>query len=268
MDSPRLGFRRAAATSWALVGVGVAGVAGASALAYTDTVKPAVADVPAEAAIPAPEDLSRRPPRTSPPAPVVTAPDVVPTADRPIPAIASPPAPEYTAQTPVEQAPVPTQTPVTEYTPQYTPDQTVEQSPPVTHQAPATQAQAPPDDQAAQSHPDDGDGAELLPARHECPTARDRRPRAGHRHQRGHCDNALAALEYGHADRRHRSRFAARRPPGGRRRTRRHRDCRVAISARLRDQCPRNISRPADRGQRDAGRAARRRADGGPPDRR
>ncbi|MCW2686089.1 MAG: hypothetical protein JWR37_979 [Mycobacterium sp.] len=39
MDSPSAGFRRAAAASWALVGIGIAGVAGASALAYADTVK-------------------------------------------------------------------------------------------------------------------------------------------------------------------------------------------------------------------------------------
>ena len=143
MDSPRPGFRRAAVTSWALVGVGIAGVAGASALAYADTVKPAVADVGADAAIPAPEELvpvPRREPSTGtgrrddgrgPPPP-------------PIPATTAPPAPEYTPQTTVEQPPVATYTPVPEYTPQYTPEPTVEQAPPVTHQAPATQAQAPP----------------------------------------------------------------------------------------------------------------------------
>ena len=66
MDSPRPGFRRAAVTSWALVGVGIAGVAGASALAYADTVKPAAADVGADAALPAPEELCPLlPPRTS-----------------------------------------------------------------------------------------------------------------------------------------------------------------------------------------------------------
>ena len=43
MDSPRSGFRRAAIASWALAGIGVAGVAGASALAYTETLKPAAA---------------------------------------------------------------------------------------------------------------------------------------------------------------------------------------------------------------------------------
>ena len=143
MDSPRPGFRRAAVTSWALVGVGIAGVAGASALAYTDTVKPAAADVGADAAIPAPEELVPSPAENLPPAP-----DVVTTTEGPppppIPATTAPPAPEYTPQTTVEQPPVATYTPVPEYTPRYTPEPTVEQAPPVTHQAPATQAQAPP----------------------------------------------------------------------------------------------------------------------------
>ena len=143
MDSPRLGFRRAAVTSWALVGVGITGVAGASFLAYTDTVKPAVADVGADAAIPAPEELVPSPAENLPPAP-----DVVTTTEGPppppIPATTPPPAAEYTPQTTVEQPPVPTSTRVPEYTPQYTPEPTVAQAPPVTHQAPATKAQAPP----------------------------------------------------------------------------------------------------------------------------
>jgi hypothetical protein len=143
MDSPRLGFRRAAVTSWALVGVGAAGVAGASALAYTDTVKPAVADVGADAAIPAPEELVPSPAEDLPPAPdVVTSIEGTPAP--PIPATTAPPTPEYTPQTTVEQTPVATYTPTPEYTPQYTSEPTIEQSPPVTHQAPASQAQAPP----------------------------------------------------------------------------------------------------------------------------
>jgi hypothetical protein len=132
MDSPRLGFRRAAVTSWALVGVGMAGVAGTSALAYSDTVKPAVADVGADAAIPAPEELVPSPAENLPPAP-----DVLTTTEGP-PRIPATTAPEYTAQTTADQTPAP------EYTPQYTPQPTIEQSPPVTHQAPTTQAQAPP----------------------------------------------------------------------------------------------------------------------------
>ena len=126
MDSPRLGFRRAAITSWALVGVGVTGVAGASALAYTDTVKPAVADVGADAAIPAPGELVPSPAENLP-----AAPEVVTTAQ-------VPPPPPIPATTPPEYTPVP------EYTPQYTPEPTIEQAPPVIHQAPATHAQAPP----------------------------------------------------------------------------------------------------------------------------
>ena len=137
MDSPRLGFRRAAVTSWALVGVGVAGLAGTSALAYSDTVKPAVADVGADAAIPAPEELVPSPAKNLPPAP-----DVATTTEGPppIPATTAPPAPEYTPQTTVERPPVATLSPAPEYTPQ----PTIEQAPPVTQQAPATQAQAPP----------------------------------------------------------------------------------------------------------------------------
>jgi protein TonB len=143
MDSPRLGFRRAAVTSWALVGVGITGVAGASFLAYTDTVKPAVADAGADAAIPAPGELVPSPAENLPPAP-----DVVTTTEGPpsppIPATTPSPAAEYPPPSTVEQPPVPTSTPVPEYTPQYTPEPTVEQAPPVTRQAPATKAQAPP----------------------------------------------------------------------------------------------------------------------------
>ena len=141
MDSPRLGFRRAAVTSWALVGVGITGVAGASFLAYTDTVKPAVADVGADAAIPAPGELVPSPAENLP-----SAPDVVTTTEGPppppIPATAPSPAAEYPPQTTVEQPPVPTSTPVPKS--QYTAEPTVAQAPPVTHQAPATKAQAPP----------------------------------------------------------------------------------------------------------------------------
>ncbi len=39
MNARESGFRRAAATSWALAGVGLAGVIGASALAYADTLQ-------------------------------------------------------------------------------------------------------------------------------------------------------------------------------------------------------------------------------------
>jgi hypothetical protein len=111
----------------------MAGVAGTSALAYSDTVKPAVADVGADAAAPAPEQLVPSPAENLPPAP-----DVVTTTEGPprIPATTAPPAAEYTPQTTVDQAPEPTYTPTPEYTPQYTPQPTIAQS--VTRQAPTT----------------------------------------------------------------------------------------------------------------------------------
>lgn len=70
MNSPRSGFRRAGAVSWALTGLGVAGVAGASTLAYADTFKPATPP-PVEVALPAP-DLAAEPDVQTPadPAPV------------------------------------------------------------------------------------------------------------------------------------------------------------------------------------------------------
>jgi len=57
MDSPQVGFRRAAVASWALVGVGIAGVLGGSVLAYADTIEKQSAQAsagPAEAAPAAP----------------------------------------------------------------------------------------------------------------------------------------------------------------------------------------------------------------------
>ncbi|MDX1872499.1 hypothetical protein SBI67_10230 [Mycolicibacterium sp. 120266] len=57
MESPRSGFRRAGAVSWALTGLGVAGVAGASTLAYADTFKPATPP-PVEVALTAPDDAT------------------------------------------------------------------------------------------------------------------------------------------------------------------------------------------------------------------
>ena len=113
MNSPRSGFRRATATSWALGGIGVAGVAGTSTLAYADTFKPPIA-IPAEVPIPAaPEDLN--PPSADVLAPVPDA--VTPTVDPP-----------------PDPAPVTTEAPVQ----RYTPEQNYEQAPaPVTHVAPA-----------------------------------------------------------------------------------------------------------------------------------
>ncbi len=125
MDSPRLGFRRAAVTSWALVGAGIAGVTGASLLAYSDTVKPAKAEVSADAAVPAPAEILPSLADAPPLAPVVTTTQTPP----------SPPLPETTAAT------VPQYTP--RYTPEGTPESTVEQAPPVTNEAPTAQPKAP-----------------------------------------------------------------------------------------------------------------------------
>jgi outer membrane biosynthesis protein TonB len=115
MDSPRSGFRRAAAASWALAGIGVAGVAGASALAYGDTVKPAPVEIPAV------DTATTDPAVELPPAPpVVELPPVPPVVD-------PPPTPEVTPEPTVTQAPVET----------YTPKPTYTQKPTVQQQAPA-----------------------------------------------------------------------------------------------------------------------------------
>lgn len=121
MDSPGSGLRRAAATSWALAGLGVAGVAGASALAYADTFKPAVTAVPIVVVEPAAPELGPTPVPDvpQPPAPLATANDAPPLV-----------APEASiAQAPTTQETQP---------PDYTPRQTYEPAPaPVTHEATA-----------------------------------------------------------------------------------------------------------------------------------
>ncbi len=121
MTSPRSGFRRAAVASWTLAGIGVAGVAGASALAYADTYRPpvaeaATADAVAPAVVDAPVSLAPAPPVVLPP----------PTVDAP------PPPPE-----PVTEAPVQTYTPKWTPEPTYTPKYT---QAPVAQQAPVQQA--------------------------------------------------------------------------------------------------------------------------------
>jgi outer membrane biosynthesis protein TonB len=130
MDSPRSGFRRATAASWALVGLGVAGVAGTSALAYADTVKPPAAQAPVvaiEQAAPQPD-----------PAPVLDVPpppDVVTTTAEPPPP--PPPPPTVTDSPPASETPVQQQQ-ITTRQQQIVPQQIVEQAPaPTTHQAPA-----------------------------------------------------------------------------------------------------------------------------------
>jgi len=119
MTSPRSGFRRAAVASWTLAGIGVAGVAGASALAYAETYHPTVAEAPApEAVEPAVVDA----PVNLPPAPPVVLPP--PTVDTP-------------------PAPVVTEAPAQTYTPKYTPEPTSTPKytqAPVVQQAPVQQA--------------------------------------------------------------------------------------------------------------------------------
>jgi hypothetical protein len=123
MDSPRSGFRRATATSWALVGVGIAGVAGTSTLAYADTFKPPTTEAPFVAVDPAPPELSPTPALEVP-----TVPDPVTTPTDPVPPVA----PETTSA----PAPVTRETPVPVNAPEYTPRQTYEPSPAsVTHES-------------------------------------------------------------------------------------------------------------------------------------
>lgn len=116
MTSPRSGFRRAAVASWTLAGLGVAGVAGASALAYADTYKAPVAEATAPEAV---EPVVVDAPVVLPappvvlPAPTVGTPPPAP-AQEPVateaPAQTYTPQPKYTqapvVQAPVQQAPV------------------------------------------------------------------------------------------------------------------------------------------------------------------
>jgi protein TonB len=125
MNSPRSGFRRAAVASWTLAGLGIAGVAGASALAYADTYRPPVAEAPApEAVEPAVIDA----PVSLPPAPPVVLPP--PTVDAPPPASAATEAPAQTY--------TPQYTPAPTYTPKYTQAPVVQEAP--VQQAPVQQA--------------------------------------------------------------------------------------------------------------------------------
>lgn len=110
MNTPRSGFRRAAIASWALAGLGAAGVAGASALAYGDTVKPA-AQAEDVAVVEQPAALGPALP-PAPSEPDLTAP--------PVAAAPQPSTPAYTqASTPTYTAPATqyTQAPAQTYTP-------------------------------------------------------------------------------------------------------------------------------------------------------
>jgi hypothetical protein len=131
MTSPRSGFRRAAVASWTLAGIGVAGVAGASALAYAETYRPPVVEATApEAVEPAVIDAPLNPP----PAPPVVVPP--PTVDAPLPTVDAPPVPAAT-EAPV-QTYTPKYTPEPTYTPKYTQAPVVQQAP--VQQAPVQQA--------------------------------------------------------------------------------------------------------------------------------
>ena len=135
MNSPRSGFRRAAVASWTLAGIGVAGVAGASALAYADTYKPPVAEVPVDAVAPAaPVELPPAPPVVLPPPPAAETPAPAPAPEQAF-------APEPVATEAPVQTYVPTYTPEPTYTPKYTQAPAAQQAPvqqaPVQQQAPA-----------------------------------------------------------------------------------------------------------------------------------
>jgi hypothetical protein len=130
MDSPRSGFRRAAVTSWALAGLGIAGVAGASALAYADTFKPSVTEAPIVVVEPALPELGPTPVLDvpQPPVPLATPNDAPPL---------------VTPGTSIVQAPATQETPPPDYTPQqtYAPRQSYEPAPaPVTQESTAPSA--------------------------------------------------------------------------------------------------------------------------------
>lgn len=114
MNSPRSGFRRAAAASWALAGIGAAGVAGASALAYGDTVKPPEQTADAVEQTTSGHDANLTP--VVPQTPPVGLPEAAPT---PTPTT-NPPAPDVSTETSVVQTPVHTYTPEPTYSRQTT----------------------------------------------------------------------------------------------------------------------------------------------------
>jgi len=123
MNTPRSGFRRAAAASRALAGLGVAGVAGASALAYADTFKPAPVETPTVAT-----DLAPLPAPTP-----VLAP---PVSDLPV--VTTDPAPPVVPQPALERAPAPSQAALPDDTPQHTtPKYVPEYTPQPSETAPA-----------------------------------------------------------------------------------------------------------------------------------
>ena len=137
MDSPRAGYHRAAA-SWAVVGVAVVAVGGASALAYADTVKEqstgAAADsavsspgvdqgfTPAPSAAPAPDAPGPSPAvdQGSSPAPSwAPVPDSIEPSTAPV-VTTTAPAPAVTGPTSTVQRPSPL-SPTTSMAPNYSP---------------------------------------------------------------------------------------------------------------------------------------------------
>lgn len=122
MRSPRSGFRRVTVTSWALAGIGVAGVAGASHLAYTGTLKSVAEDMPVAApvairAVPpavtpvSPSTPARQAPAAAPVAPAPPGPTRQAPAPPP-PAYAPPQEPTYTPPPVDNQAAIAPQAPV------------------------------------------------------------------------------------------------------------------------------------------------------------
>ncbi|MBX7431387.1 hypothetical protein JDV09_04575 [Mycobacterium sp. Y57] len=137
-SSPRSGFRRAAAASWALTGLGIMGIAGASVVCYVDTLKPVSASTPPDgvrlATEEGAEDAGLNPAPNIGPVPeddAVDPPETWLTTAPPAP-------PEYVPQTTVEQAPEYTQTPEYTQAPEYTPQTTVDQAPVIIEAAPPT----------------------------------------------------------------------------------------------------------------------------------
>lgn len=149
MNSPRSGFRRAAVASWTLAGLGVAGVAGASALAYAGTVKPAVEEAPIAVA---PGDAQQQAAPAAPATPAASAMTDPPTAPAGAPAAAPADIPTRPYVPPPAQVP-PAQVPaaqvyVSPQAPAYVPPTTKAYAPPpapayTASPVAAQQAQAP-----------------------------------------------------------------------------------------------------------------------------
>ncbi|MCB0932005.1 MAG: hypothetical protein KDB71_08925 [Mycobacterium sp.] len=118
MNSPRSGFRRTALASWALAGAGIAGVAGASELAYASTLGPAPSDESMVQAV-LPDPALPGPPLADPALPDPALPDpatVSPQAPVPGPSLPT----EHPVAPVVQQAPAQAAAPVPAPPPTYT----------------------------------------------------------------------------------------------------------------------------------------------------